>query len=890
MSLATGTRLGPYEVTGPAGAGGMGEVYRARDTRLERTVAIKVLPAQFSSDPDFRQRFEREARAISSLQHPHICVLHDVGHDDGIDYLVMEYLEGETLAQRLERGAMPLDQVLKTGVEIADALDKAHRQGIAHRDLKPSNIMLTKSGAKLMDFGLAKPLAAMPAKAAAPMFTAAPTLGSPSPMSPLTSAGMMVGTIQYMSPEQIAGREADARSDIFAFGAVVYEMLTGRPAFSGKSQLSVASAIMDRDPEPLATASTCVTPALAHIVSTCLAKDPDNRFQTARDVSLELRWLQQSGAAAAVAPAPMSRRTRLALVAAGLIIAALAVAFVLALLEAPKAAPQAAGVTRFSITLPPQVEVATDLTQAVALSRDGKRLAYVALKDGISHLYVRRFDSFDPVEISDSEGALFPFFSPDGEWVGFFDQGKLEKAPSAGGAPVVICSVPSFFGGAWTQDGSIIFTSPGYQLATVNADGGTPEKLVFKDTQQRVTTLPPSLLPGDKWVIFVDRAGSAFRLVAYNRDTHESHLLVNNAQSGYFARNHLVYYSAGAAWAVPLDLRSVSVRGAPVQLVSGVAEADQQGQLAASQTGVLAYAPGSGANTTRNIFLVDRHGAERKADLPPEDYVDLAFAPDGKRFAVAVRANSEQQLAVYDLERGVLMRVLSNGQRNAAPAWTPDGKSLVFDSLDSGGKPHLYRMAADGSSAPQVLRDADRSTHVTAIAGGRAALMVNDPATSTDVWLMSLTGDYPLQPFRRTPAMERQGTLSPDGKWMAYASNESGRSEIYVEPVPAPGGRWQISTDGGEQPRWARTGREIFYRNGTRMMTVPVETQPTFRAEKPALLFDKRFDRGGAIGGYDVSPDGLTFVLTRSEVPNPTEIRIVIGWPDALNPPLSPAP
>jgi Tol biopolymer transport system component/predicted Ser/Thr protein kinase len=884
MSLSAGAKLGPYEIVAAAGAGGMGEVYRARDLRLDRTVAIKILAARLSSDPDLRQRLEREARAISSLNHPHICQLYDVGSQDGTDYLVMEYLEGETLAQRLERGRLPPEQALKIAIDVADALDKAHRQGIVHRDLKPSNIMLTKSGAKLMDFGLAKAAAGVVRTAAAPMFSAGVTQTSPTPQSPLTSAGMVVGTIQYMSPEQIEGKDADARSDLFAFGAVLYEMITGRPAFCGKSQLSLASAILEREPDPISAIQPEVSPALAHLICTCLAKDPDERFQTAHDVKLELSWLQQSGAAA-ISQSPRARpRKRRFVIAAALAGLAVVLLLIWSVMRTARMPAETLGLAKFSLVLPAQMEVAADLTEAVALSRDGKRLAYVSVKGGVSNLYVRRLDDFNAVMIPQSEGAVYPFFSPEGEWVGFFSQGKLQKAPSSGGTPVLICDIPSFFGATWMQNGKIVFAAPGYGLASVPADGGAPQKLSFTDNQHH-SPARPLALPGDTWILVTDLSESTPRVIAVRTDTGEVRQLVNNGQTAYYAQDHLLYYSAGAAWAVPFDPKAVAIPNSatPVQVASGVDEEYLVGQFAASETGVLAYAPGqAGSNLSRNLFLVDRHGVERKVDLPPDDYVDTAFAPDGKRFVVVLRTSAEQQLAVYDLERGVLMRILTDAGRNAAPAWTSDGRSLVFDAIGGSTKPGIYRMAADGSSAPQLLREITQNTHVTSIAGAEAAVMVNDPATSTDIWVLSLEGDHALQPFRRTPAQERQGSLSPDGKWMAYASNESGRSEIYVEPVPGPGGRWQLSTEGGEQPRWARTGREIFYRNGTRMMTVPVETQPAFRAAKPVQLFDAKFDRGGAIGGYDVSPDGQTFLMTRSERPNPTEIRVVIGWPELL--------
>src|SRR5713101_4180859 len=444
MDLAARSRLGPYEIVAALGAGGMGEVYRARDTRLDRSVAIKILPSHLSCNSEVKSRFEREARTLSSVSHPHICHLYDVGSQSGVEFLVMELLEGETLEARLKKGPLALNEVLKIGIEITDALAKAHRVGLVHRDLKPSNIMLTKNGAKLMDFGLAKPAVIDPITGTSPnsfMGGSTTTLESPGP--PITSVGAVVGTIQYSSPEQIEGKEADARSDLFALGAVLYEMVTGRRAFAGKSRVAIASAILEKDPPPVTSIQPDVPPSLVYIISTCLAKEPDERFQTAHDVKLQLRWLAQSDAPGSLPQGKQARRGwwRLALGLAAASVLALAVILVRL---AGRSNGSEYGITRFSVALPPKQELAVDLTQAVTLSPDGKRLAYVATESGVSHLYVRRLDRFESVAVSDSEGAVFPFFSPNGDWIAYFSQGRLKKAPAEGGLPVVICALPTF--------------------------------------------------------------------------------------------------------------------------------------------------------------------------------------------------------------------------------------------------------------------------------------------------------------------------------------------------------------------------------------------------------------------------------------------------------------
>src|SRR5712692_5781343 len=872
MGLLAGTKLGPYEIVSPLGAGGMGEVYRARDTRLGRDVAIKVLPAYLSCTLELKARFERETRTISSLNHAHICHLYDVGSQDGTDFLVMELLEGETLAERLHRGPVLLDQVLRIGAEIADALDKAHQQGITHRDLKPGNIMLTKSGAKLMDFGLAKPATAI-FQSTGRVFSTAATQTSPA--SPLTVEGMLVGTLQYMSPEQVEGKEADARSDIFALGAVLYEMIAGRPAFEGKSQVGVVSAILQKEPPPVSSTSTLPT-GLDYLIRTCLAKDPEERFQTAHDVKLQLRWLQQSsGIAQPVVRATRWRKILWPIAALATLLAILAILW----MSQTRPTRDLYGVTRFTIALGNHSELSVDTTQAVVVSPDGKRLAYVASESGLPHLHVRSLNRFDSVAIPESEGATFPFFSPDGEWIAFFSQGRLKKAPVNGGAPVVVCDLNSFFGGAWTSDGKIIFDDPSMGLGMVPEAGGTPQKIrINQESLNSHSPALPRILPNSPWVVFTNYPGTATQLRVVNVDTGEVRLLLNDAEGGYYSGNRLLYYSGGAVWAIPFDLKSVSGSAPAVPVVMDVDERNFVAQFSAAQTGVLAYAPGVAGNFTRNLFWVDRKGQAQKIDVPANDYVDPSISPDGKRFAVAIRSLSDQQLAVYDAVRGVLMRIPSNGTRNTSPTWTPDGRELVVDASGPNQKHGIYRIAADGSSGPQLIYPLAASGHVTSIAGGHAVIMMTDPVTSTDLWTMELNGKNEPQPFRRTSAMERQGSLSPDGKWMAYASNESGRSEIYVEPVPGPGGRWQISTNGGEQPRWVRTGREIVYRNGTKMMSAAVQIQPTFSAAKPVELFDRKFDRGGTVGGYDITPDGQTFVMTRSEQANPTEIRVVVGW------------
>ena len=874
MGLASGTKLGPYEIQSPLGAGGMGEVYRARDTRLDRQVAVKVLHSDLTCTPELKGRFEREARALSSLSHPHICSLYDVGSDTNVNFLVMELLEGETLSSRLHRGPLPMAAVVKLGIEVADALAKAHRLGIIHRDLKPSNIMLTAAGAKLMDFGLAKLTAA---NAGAPSRSSVADLATatlPSPSTPLSTVGALIGTIQYMSPEQIEGKEADERSDLFALGTVLYEAVTGRRVFEGKTQISVASAILQKDPPPITDITDTGLPPLEYIIRTCMAKDPEERFQTAQDLKLQLGWLQRSPAV------PSEQKKKKSIIWRGVpsaaFVALLAAVFFFMKGAVNRPSGFNTGVTRFSIALPARQELAVNNTQAVVVSPNGKSLAYVAADSGVSHLYTRSFDQFDPVAIPESEGATFPFFSPNGDWIAFFSQGKIKKATVTGGVPIVICEVPTFFGGTWGPQDLIVLALPTYGLATVPANGGSLQKVPFASKENIYPQGPAWLGRGD-WIAFTDYMAAGGSIMAVNLSTGEVRLLLKNAQAASYMPGHLLYYQGGALWSISFDPDRVAVQGNATEIASGINEENYIAQASTSENGVLAYAPGPAGNFSRNIYSVDRRGQEQKLDVTPRDFVDPAISPDGKRIACMFRSINGQQLAVLERERGVFTTLVSTGL-NAAPVWMLDGKTLIFDGVDAKQRA-IYRIAADGNSAAEVLHATTLSSHVTSVAAGYAAVTVSDPATSTDVWLLNISHPQEMNPFKRTPAAERQGSLSPDGRWIAYVSNESGRPEIYVEPVPGPGGRRQISTDGGEEPRWVRNGREILYRNGTRMMSAPVELQPTFQIGKPTELFDHKFDRGLGVAGYDVSADGQTMVMTRSEHPAPTEIRVVMGWP-----------
>jgi serine/threonine protein kinase len=866
--MQAGTRLGPYEVLGLAGAGGMGEVYRARDTRLERTVAIKILPADPGFSAERKQRFEREAKAISSLQHPHICVLYDIGCENGIDYLVMEYLEGETLADRLRKGPLPTEQVLQMGIEIAGALEKAHRQNLVHRDLKPGNIMLTKAGAKLLDFGLAKPvtvaLAAVGGEGLATLTRA---------QHPVTAQGAIVGTFQYMAPEQLQGKEADARSDIFALGAVLYEAASGKPAFTGQSQISVMSAILEREPEPITSLNAASPPALDFVLRACLAKDPDQRIQTAHDVGLQLKWIAGSSTTALPGGGvPRPRRKILPL--AGWIAAAALVAVLAAVWIMRQPSPMR--VERFVIPLPAKHTLPGDIG-SVAISSDGSKVAFAASESGNIQLFVQPLDSFDPIPIPNSDGATFPFFSPDGRWVIFYSRAQLWKAASDGSMnPTAIATMPTFYGGSWSQKGSLILgTNP--PLVTLSPDGGTPTPIALKG---KLDSGNPIQLPGSDWILVTNDRETGLDILAVRESTGEMRTLLSNAMQPIYVHGQLIYYSSGSLWVAPFDAKSAQLKGTATVLAKDVAGSRWFGHFAASQSGTLIYVVGGGLLAARNLVWVDRKGEPTKIDAPAQDYVDPSIAPDGKHFVVCVRTSSQQSVAVYNLASGGMMRMSNNTFRSAAPIYDSTGKYLFFDAVDGQGKRALFRMPSDGSAAPERVREIPSFAHITSIAGGRASVTLNDPSTKADLWMMSLDGKE-FTPFRKTPAAERQGSFSPDGKYLAYVSDESGRSEVYVELASGSGARWQVSNEGGEQPRWSHKGNEIFYRSGTKMMSVAVQENP-FTAMKPVQLFDAYYDQGGAVAGYDVSADGQRFLMGMSEDASPTQIRVIVGWPQEI--------
>ncbi|MFY9530333.1 MAG: protein kinase [Candidatus Acidiferrales bacterium] len=883
-----GQTLGPYHIVGKIGAGGMGEVYRARDTRLNRMVAVKVLPTHLADRPELRERFEREARTIGSLNHPHICTLHDIGHQDGIDYLVMEYLEGETLAQRLAKGPLPLEQVLQYAIEIADALDKAHRKGVTHRDLKPGNVMLSKSGSKLLDFGLAK-LKPEAAPATVP-FSQLPTA-----KDAITAQGTILGTLQYMAPEQLEGKEADARTDIFAFGVVVYEMATGKKAFEGKSQASVIGAILKDDPPSISSLQPMTPPSLDRVVKACLAKEPDERWQTASDLCRELKWIAKgdSSVEALHERAQYKWVRALPWVLAGISALVLVALIIGNTLRAPRP-PTRPSITRFVVVLPPSDRLPLGFNPVLALAPDGSRLVYVANHGGSTQLYLRSTDRFEATAIPGTEGGGSPFFSPDGQSVGFFAGGKLKKVSLSGGAPLTLCSAPTNRGGSWGPDGTIVFTpSVSLGLFRVSAAGGTPTPLTALDRKKgELSHRWPEILPGGKAVLFTTWTGATFddaRIGVLLLETGEQRVLVEGGTyARYVPSGHLVYARAGGLLAVPFDLKRLEVTGTPVSLLEGVSTNPFFGvaDFSTSADGSLAYVPGGSSAGEATLSWVDRNGATQALPAPPRAYMFPRLSPDGQQLAVGIQSPNPG-LWLYELGRGTLTRLSSASGIIPYPTWTPDGKRVTFLAAP-GGPVNIYWMAADGSGAAESLTTGEnyKAPGSWSPDGRVLAFTEQDPTAGWKIWVQSLEGDRKARPFLQTTSFEGGPMFSPDGHWLAYESDESGRVEVYVTPFPGPGGKWQISTEGGTEAVWARNGRELFYRNGDKMMAAAVETKPAFAAGKPKLLFEGHYETSlyAFQPSYDVSPDGKRFLMVKASERESvaTRINVVLNWFEEL--------
>jgi eukaryotic-like serine/threonine-protein kinase len=881
MTIEAGARLGPYEIVSPIGAGGMGEVYRAKDTRLGRDVAVKVLPAHMSASAELRQRLEREARTISQLSHPHICTLHDVGHQNGTDYLVMEFLEGETLADRLGRGPLPVEQALKIGVEIAGALDAAHRQGIVHRDLKPGNIMLTKSGVKLLDFGLAK-LAAGPAAVSG--VTSMPTAMQES--QPLTSRGTILGTFQYMSPEQLEGKEADARSDIFALGCVLYEMLTGKKAFTGKSQASLIGSIMTSEPPPISSIQPMTPPALDRVVKGCLAKEPENRWNTAHDVMLQLQWIAEGGSAAGL-PAPVAARRKSreklawGIAAAGILAAAaLGYGFL-------RRAPKPPRVVRFEVANPPGLTT----IDAPKISPDGKILAFNATDtNGKTQIWLRQLNALAAQPLPGTEGTRRPFWSPDSRFLGFVADGKLKKIDVTGGPPTKICDAPTGVDGSWSPEGVILLDGTGTDpIYRIPAAGGTPVVAAKADPARKEVQVGwPEFLPDGRHFIYMainQKADqSAYRIGSL--DSSETKPFAP-AQSmlAYAPQGYLLFLKDRTLMAQPFDAKTMKTTGEPMPLAEQIGtDAVGLARFSVSRDGVLAYRTGESGG---RLLWMDRSGKELDTLGDPAEYEDPDFSPTGDRLVFDITDNraGKSDIWIRDLSRGVNSRFTFGQDNTFSPLWSPRGDSIVYAS-DRDGVFAIYQKATSGSGEEKLLVKSDVLLIPMSFSpdGRFLAYQRQDPKTNWDILLLPLTGDAKPITFRATPFREVQPRFSPDGRFVAFVTNESGRNEVYVQSYPGPGRTWQISTAGGTDPHWRADGRELYYRGlDQKLMAVQVSGGDALEPGLPQVLFQGRVSTGLSSTKYLPDRTGQKFLFVAPlgrEAMMPT--TVVLNWFAAL--------
>jgi serine/threonine-protein kinase len=885
VALTPGARLGPYEVLSAVGAGGMGEVYQARDTRLDRTVAIKVLASEIADDIDLRARFEREARTVAALDHPHICGIYDVGEANGTHFIVMPYLDGQSLAARLEKGPLPLDQTLKIATEIADALDKAHRQGITHRDLKPANIMVTRSGSKLLDFGLAK----LKAPAGSISMSGMTQLATP---APATAHGTILGTVQYMAPEQVEGKEADARSDIWAFGAVLYEMATGTRPFQGDTPASVIGAILKDDPPPVSIRQPLAPSALDHMVGRCLAKQPDERWQSAADLRHQLAWIAKTSAGGSSSNTAHHRlRFSSWMVAAGaiLLLGAAVVAFL-----------SWSGATWLTEpTLRPAVRVAVDLGQdasletglpTMTLSPRGTLIVFVSKRpDGTSGLSTRRLDQSEATRLPGTEGAYAPFFSADGQWVGFFAEGKLKKTRVDGGEPVALCDAPAGRGGSWSEDGKIVAALDARGgLSFVTPDGG----MVTSVTELQPGELShrwPHILPGRKAVLFTvtsapanyEAASIAVASLENNPEKVKKIVLANSGMSPrYLPTGHLAYVTKGTLYVVPFDLDRLEVRGTATSVLDELSGDAQFGsaQLDFSQSGTMLYRSGS-TTVLRVVQWLTSDGKTESLWKEPASYQMPQLSPDGTRLAAVLSEGSNSDIWVYDWERGTRTRLTAPPGVNAYPVWSPDGQYIVFQSAG-----RLFWTRADGAERPQPLTKSQNLQFPSSFTadGKRLAFYEVNPGRGGSIQTVPIAIDAGQpragepQLFRQTPSANSFPEFSPDGRWLAYASSESGIYEVYVRAFPDRGKQSQISTGGGNVPVWSRAGNELFYRTDDHrlMVTTYTVTGDSFVAGKTRLWSDKKILNFGLDRSFDLAPDGKRFAVVMSaKNPEPQETQ-----------------
>ena len=873
MRFAPGTRLGSYEIVAGLGAGGMGEVYRAHDSTLHRDVAIKVVHAAYCDHPDSLIRLRREARTLASLNHRNVATLHELAEFDGVCGLVMELVDGETLAETLARRPLALGDVLRIGSQVASALEAAHECGIVHRDLKPANIKITSDGdAKVLDFGLAKSEADSPE--------------APSVSTFATATGTLLGTVCYMSPEQARGAPIDRRSDLWSFGCVLFEMLTARRAFDGPSQSDVLVSILEREPDWSALPPK-TPPPVQRLLRRCLQKDVRRRLRDAGDARLELEDAatiepaSSADRAAAATPGSSWIRTAAVLVLG----TGLGAAVVAGLMRAPSS--PAATQVQFSVTLPDGERLATTDLPALAVSPDGRLVTYLSARGSTTQLSLRRLDAVDPVALPGTANAVSPFFSPDSQWIAFFADGKLKKVPIAGGPPIIICDAGVGFGGSWGSDGTIVFApTTGSALQRVSANGGTPSRVTELDAARgEFSHRWPEFLPESSTVLFtVGTVGEwdEAELVAQSLDTGRRSVLVKGGtHPHYLAGGYLAYTHAGAVWAAPFDLRRLALTGPPARVIEGVAASvDGAAQFGVSRTGAGVYLPSNLESSARRLVVVEGSDLTPLA-APAHGYVTPRISPDGRRVLVGVADDSEQ-IWTYDLSAGTLTQITFDAA-NRAPIWTADGRRVTFASNRNGAL-NLFVASADAAGPAERLTTSDhlQVPGSWSADGAVLAFMEQHPSTGRDIWLLRPGGER--TPFANSASDESAPRFSPNGRWIAYESNESGQAEVYARLAAGVAVARKISTAGGTEPVWRRDGGALFYRAGNQLMAVPVLDSVSLRTGPAHVVFDGAVESGSFdAAGYDAMTGTDRFVMISSASKSMlTELRVILNWTPAL--------
>jgi Tol biopolymer transport system component len=876
MMLPAGTRIGWYEVLSAIGAGGMGEVYRARDLKLDREVALKVLPDAFASDRERLIRFEREARALAALNHPNIAHIHGIEDSGAVRALVMEFVEGEDLAARLQRGALPLDEALAAARQIAEALEAAHERGIIHRDLKPANIKVTADGTvKVLDFGLARALSDSGSGTGTSAESAA---NSPTFTSPMTQMGVILGTAAYMAPEQAKGKPVDRRADIWALGVVLFEMVAGRHLYEGETATETIAQIITQPPRlDLVPATTSA--GVRRILRRCLQKDPRQRYQSAGDVRIEIDEVL-AGRADTGAIADLAGSSRRTSRSPWILTAVFAIIAAAALWRASSRPEQIAVPMRLDVRLGggEQLLVDDNLDGALAvLSPDGQTLVFAGTRGGVRQLFVRPLSGLESTPLSDTAGARAPFFSPDGRWVAFFALGKLRKVNVGGGGAIDICPATDARGGAWGPDGTIVFT-PGTQdgLVKVPASGGTPATVTQVAAGERSHRWP-QFLPGGNAVLFMRQdQGAAYDdgfIETVRLDTNERKVIVRGGTFPAFVRGgYLLYLRENTVFSIPFDPESLEVRGEARPVLSkvlasgGVGEGagNGGGQFAVSASGTAVYIAGQSASPLSRVVVLDREGKRVYTSTEVRDFRDPRFSPDGMRLAVAVGSERGQHIYVIDLARSTTSRVTFDGNMNGLPVWTPDAKRLAYVSDRANTGINVFVTKADGGGEPVALTTGSGRNLPTSFSpdGKLLAVMRLGPTGNLDTQLLSLdTGEF--LPFGESTTDEIAAMFSPDGRWIAYGEGVGAASDVYVRPYSRPGGRWQISSGGGGLPAWTKGGREIVWVAGfgtTRVMVADVTADgDSIKAGPPSKLFEIELVRPSNATWFHASPDGTRF-------------------------------